>query len=228
MSELAPADLSAYTQGRLSASDPNTQTVLSAALAQVRHYCQWNVCPVITGDTVTLDGPGQWGGYTVGLGALSGGSYYTGTGTLRRSRVGGNTLYLPTKRLQSISSVTEDSVALDVSTLQFSEHGEVIKTADAGNGNGLRWSVNYRSIQVTFTHGWTEAEAADWRRIVLAVADRMSLVRGLTGPFPVSIGPYRVGGYYGTSRAGNAPTSQGWLDDLFGMIDTKNYVIQGV
>jgi len=129
----------------------------------------------------------SWGGWGVGAGNLYGGPYYASGGGLHRTRVGGQTLMLPTKRLQSIESLVEDGVPLDVSTLQWDEGGNVVKSTHQ------RWSVNMRGIVITFTHGWTEDEAADWRSIVLMVADRMSLVRGLVGPFELTVGPYRTG-----------------------------------
>lgn len=55
--ELTAADVEAYTNGRLLASDPETQRALDAALARIRRYCGWHVSPVRT-DTVILDGPG--------------------------------------------------------------------------------------------------------------------------------------------------------------------------
>jgi len=218
--ELAPQDLSTYTRGRLAPDDPNTVSVLARALQQVRNYCKWPVCPVIDNDVVKLDGPGQWGGYGVGVGSVYGSSYHTGTLTHRR--VGSGTLFLPTKRLQGITSIVEDGVALDLSTIQWSEAGFVQKQ------NMQPWSSNLGAIEVTYTHGWSVDEAQDWRQIVLAVADRMSMVRGLIGPFPTEIGPYHMGAFYGTSRAGNMPISATWLDDLYAMIDTKRYVIEEI
>ena len=219
--DLQPADLEQYTLGRLSASDPRTQTILSAALQAVRSYCKWYVCPVVTDDVITLDGPGHWGGYGVGMGSLYGGSYYNGTGTLVPRRVGSGTLFLPTKNLLSITSIVEDGNPLDLSTVQWSRSGVVVKQAM------LPWSTNLSSITVTYTHGWSVAQAQDWRSLALAIADRMSMVRGLIGPFPTNIGPYRLGGFYGESR-GSLPNSATWLDDLLALIDMKRYVIEEI
>lgn len=55
--ELTPADVAAYTGGRLSATDSETQRMLNAALAALRQYCGWHVTPVIS-DTMTIDGNG--------------------------------------------------------------------------------------------------------------------------------------------------------------------------
>lgn len=207
MPELSPIDLESYTKGRLARNDYETKRVLSAALSVVRNYCRWHVSPVHVGEILTLNGPGDWGGWGVGAG---GGTYYGSGGALQRVRVGGQVLMLPTKRLQSIATLVEDGVSLDISGLQFDESGNVIKTTHQ------RWSVNMAGIVVTFTHGWTEDEAADWRQIVLMVADRMSLVRGLVGPFELTVGPYRTG----------ATTEP--FQDLLDQINVDNYVRMSV
>lgn len=224
--ELTTADLETYTQGRLVADDPNTCTYLNAALSYVRAHCRWHVTPIENNVTMTLDGPGQWGGLSVGLGGLyfAGGSYMTGV--LRRARTGSDTLFLPTKRLISILSISENGVELDLSSVAFSQTGEVVKTNNelwtpsvAGSNGTLSGG-----IQVTFTHGYDTVAAADWRRVVLAIADRTSMVRGLTGPFTTSVGPYRVNAYFGESRTGTLPLAAGWLDDLLSQLDTRRYV----
>lgn len=53
---LTPADVEAYTKGRLDASDPETQRGLNAALARVRRFCGWHVSPVET-HTIYMDVP---------------------------------------------------------------------------------------------------------------------------------------------------------------------------
>jgi hypothetical protein len=220
MAELTPVDLENHTNGRLSESDPNTESVLNAALAYLRNYCKWHVTPVETVVNLGVDGPGQWGGLRVGIGGLYySSSYSVVAGRLSPQRVGSDTLYLPTKKLLGISQITEDGVLLDLSTIQFGSNGQVIKTARQP------WTTNYQGINITFTHGFTEDQAADWRRTALMIADRMSLVRGLVGPFNSMVGPYRLSAYYGTSRPGTLARDAGWLDDLTGLIDTKNYVI---
>jgi hypothetical protein len=231
MAELSPNDLEAYTQGRLSANDPNTADVLAAALQEVRNYCKWHVSPVVTEEGENFDGPGEWGGYGVGVGGLYySSSYSLVAGRLSPQRIGSDVLYLPTKKLIGIEQITEDGVALDMTTIQRSQNGEVYKTThqpwtSSHAGSTVTGSTG---ISITFTHGYSEEQAADWRRIVLACADRMSLVRGLVGPFNAMIGPYRLSAYYGTSRPGTLPTNASWLDDLFAQIATKRYVIMAI
>jgi hypothetical protein len=225
--ELTPTDLETYTQGRLLASDPNTQLALDAALDEVRGYCKWHVTPVATEANMGFDGPGQWGGYAVGIGGLyyASGGYMTGV--LRRARVGAEILFLPTKRLLNVESIVEDGNTLTPLTdyVWSQDTGAVQKT------NGTPWTANWASgngatqgLQVTFTHGYTAEQARDWRRIVLACADRMTMVRGLIGPFTSSMGPYRVNAFFGESRAGTLPLTASWLDDLTGQLNTERYV----
>jgi hypothetical protein len=229
--ELTANDLEQYTNGRLVASDPNTVNVLAAALQEVRNYCKWHVSPIITEENQNLDGPGQWGGWGVGVGGLYySSSYSLVAGRLNPVRVGNDVLYLKTKKLRSIEQITEDGVALDMTTIQWSDGGQVLKTTHQP------WTSNYAGsiagissgINITYTHGYSEGEAADWRRIVLACADRMSMVKGLVGPFNAMVGPYRLSAYYGTSRPGTLPINASWLDDLFGQIATKRYVLMEI
>lgn len=95
--ELAPADLAAYTQNRLSEGDQATVDALASALAAVRRFCGWHVTPVRTAQVVTVDGPG--------------------------SRL----LVLPTLRLTALTALVEDGVTVDVDTLEWSSRGLVRK-----------------------------------------------------------------------------------------------------
>jgi hypothetical protein len=52
-----PAELAAYSQGSISATDPAAQAALDGASAAVRAYCGWHIYPAIT-ETLILDGPG--------------------------------------------------------------------------------------------------------------------------------------------------------------------------
>lgn len=57
MPDPTPADVAAYTQGRLAETDPRTPLLLAGALAAARAYCGWHVTSERE-DTVTVDGPG--------------------------------------------------------------------------------------------------------------------------------------------------------------------------
>jgi hypothetical protein len=76
---------------------------------------------------------------------------------------GGVRLFLKTKNLVSLISVNDAGTDLVVGT-------DVVASADVPGmlvrQNAL-WSSTYAAITVSYSHGFTEAEAADWRRAVL-------------------------------------------------------------
>lgn len=80
-------------------------------------------------------------------------------------------LQLPTRRLVALTAVTENGAVVDLAKLDWSELGKVRKVS------GANWSGRYRAITATITHGYTEAEAADWRRAILSMVDQMSRVQ---------------------------------------------------
>jgi len=89
---------------------------------------------------------------------------------------GGQVLALPTRNLIEVTAVTENGTALEVADLDVSRvKGTVEKYPRA------RWTSRNGGISVTMTHGLTEAEAADWRRAVLRLADLMSLDTSASG-----------------------------------------------
>jgi hypothetical protein len=82
---------------------------------------------------------------------------------------GGILLSLPTRALIELSEVIEDGVTLTVANLDVSKTtGTVQKHPRA------RWTSRNGAIAVTMTHGYTEDQAADWRRAVLQLADSMA------------------------------------------------------
>lgn len=81
---------------------------------------------------------------------------------------GGRVLSLPTLNLLSVASVTELGVSLDVTTLDRSRRKGTL-TKPWGY-----WSCRDGSIVATVTHGYTEAEAADWRRAVITMVGKWS------------------------------------------------------
>lgn len=56
--ELIPADVAAFTQGRLSAEDPNVAALLAGAVELARRACGWHVTPRRI-EELKLDGPGS-------------------------------------------------------------------------------------------------------------------------------------------------------------------------
>lgn len=91
MAELDPSDVEAFTGGRLSDTDDQTELLLAAALAAARRYCGWHVSPVRTDDEVVVDGPG------------------------------GTVLALPTRALIDVTEVVENGVTINTSNLDVSK-----------------------------------------------------------------------------------------------------------
>jgi hypothetical protein len=149
MPELDVSDVESFSGGRLSASDPEVERMLNAALRAARRYCGWPVNPVVTGDTVVIDGPG--------------------------SRI----LNLPTRKVVELTSLTEDDVVVDLSTVRWSAGGppgileRPVSVRKKSNG---WWTCYYQGVEVVMTHGYDDDEAADWRYAVLSMVDQMGQV----------------------------------------------------
>jgi hypothetical protein len=146
MAELRASDVEEYTNGRL-ADDENTELMLSAALLAARRAVGWHVSPVWTDQEITLDGPD--------------------------SRI----LWLPARKVVDLVSVVEDDVELDVTKLSLSAGGGPYQTRLLAlrKKSGGFWTANYGGIVVTMDYGYTEDEAADWRRAVLAMVDQIGM-----------------------------------------------------
>lgn len=81
---------------------------------------------------------------------------------------GGRELFLPTGKIGSVASVVENGATIDPTNYVVSSNTRMLYRKDA------RWTTEYAGITVTYTHGFTETEAADWRRAILMMVDRMS------------------------------------------------------
>lgn len=77
-------------------------------------------------------------------------------------------LDLPTRKLIALTGVVEAGTELDVAKLDWSVNGSVRKQS------GVSWSCRYRSIEATIDHGYTEAEAADWRKAIIDMVTTVS------------------------------------------------------
>jgi hypothetical protein len=162
MAELSVVDVEDFTSGRLSSDDPEVQRMLDAALVTARRYCGWAVTPVVANDAVTLDGPG--------------------------SRI----LMLPTRKLVTLTSISENGTALSLASLSATPGGppgigsRPAAVRKVGGGRAGWWGTSYQSINVVMTHGYLEAEAADWRYAVLSMVDQIGQVQRLGSPDIVS------------------------------------------
>lgn len=143
--------LADYTRGRLDAADALTDQILSRSLAEVRRWCGWHVTPSRADTAVPIDGPG------------------------------GRLLRLPTLKLLTLTAVTEDGVAVNLTDLEWSQTGVMRKTT------GEFWTSRLSGITVTMTHGFDSAE--DFETAVFSVADRRS--QAAAGGIPIAVGPFR-------------------------------------
>ncbi len=92
-------------------------------------------------------------------------------------------LSLPSRKVVSLTSVTENGVALTLADLAWSAGGPpglMDRQISVRKKNRGWWSDEYQSIQVVASSGYTEAEAADWRQAVLSMVDQMAAL-GSTG-----------------------------------------------
>lgn len=88
---------------------------------------------------------------------------------------GGTDLFLPTGKIGSVASVVENGTTLDGSSYVASTNlGRMLYRKNCC------WTTAYAGITVTYTHGFTEAEAADWRRAILLMVVRMARDQQLT------------------------------------------------
>lgn len=143
---------------------------LGVGLTAARRWCGWHVTPVLEDDEKVIDGPGS---------------------TL---------LMLPTLRMTALTSVTENGIDIDVSTLEWSPRGMVRKIShlshysyyggDYARHGHLRWNgwtSKLSGITVKMTHGFDEVP--DFESAVLSIADRSSQTPD--GGLPIAVGPFR-------------------------------------
>lgn len=99
------------------------------------------------------------------------------TETITLDGPGGLYLAMPTLKVVSINGITEDGTVLDLA--------DVLPSADAPGILGKRgwgcWKRGFSAIQVDLTHGYSAAEAADFREAVLALVDRAAMAVGVEG-----------------------------------------------
>lgn len=131
-----PAQLEAWTKGKVKAADLRVPDALAAVSRSIRNRAGWHIAPLVEGHVLELDGPG------------------------------GLVLSLPSMRIKTLTSVTDDGAALDPATeLRVSKSAGLVKKR-----SGAPWSAEYGAIAVTMDHGHEEAE--DLVAMCLAIAAR--------------------------------------------------------
>jgi hypothetical protein len=155
--DLVPGDVEQYTRGRLSQTDPETVRALDAALARVRRYCGWHVSPVRT-ETIRVDRPPS-------------------THPI---------LVLPTLNIVTLNSITIDSIPVDLANVKVSvEAPGVLSMKNWEPWGGARWDSGFGLVEITLKHGYTAAEAPDFRDAVLSLVDRATLTVNSGGAGPL-------------------------------------------
>lgn len=101
---------------------------------------------------------------------------------------GGRVLRLPTMNLLEVTELIENGVALDVTKLDVSRRKGTVEKYPYG-----WWTGRSGAITVTMTHGFTEAEAADWRAAILSIVEHNSLPKIAAGS-TMTAGPFQVSG----------------------------------
>ena len=98
----SPAQVEAYTKGKIKADDLRVADALAAVSRSIRRRAGWHITPVVTGHTLALDGPG------------------------------GVVLSLPTLKLVALTSITDDETVLLGTDLRVSLSTGLVKKRDGG------------------------------------------------------------------------------------------------
>lgn len=168
MGEISVTDVANYTGGRLDPGDAEVARMLAAALVVARRGCGWHVSPVKVNHAMTIDGPD--------------------------SRI----LFLPTMKLATplSLSVTEDGTLLDPDTISISagDGPEMPRRVALRKRSARWWTAEYGGIELVMSHGFTEAEAKDWRDAIMSMVDQMSLIpiKSATGTSDFGMSSKRV------------------------------------
>lgn len=108
------------------------------------------------------------------------------TETLTLDGSGGRAMVLPTLNLTAVASITEDDVALDLTTIEWSSAG-ILRRCHCYHACGCRWTRRFRGVVASITHGYDSAPA-DVSGVVQALAGR---AKGNTaGLQSKTIGPF--------------------------------------
>lgn len=130
--------------------------------------------------------------------------------------LGYRVLMLPTKRLIELTDITEDDVVLDLDTLRWSTIADTVVRVRKRSGGF--WSGEYGTVVVTMDHGYTEAEAADWRHAILTMVSQMASAQ--VGTSDVGLTRKRVDDVEYQWDATVAATAIQALTSVEGILDT--------
>lgn len=154
-----PAQLEAWTKGKVKAADLRAADALAAVSRSIRNRAGWHITPLVTGHVLELDGPG------------------------------GGVLSLPSMKIKTITSITDDGTVLDPTPgadLRVSKDTGLVKKRSGGH-----WSGEYGAIAVTMDHGHETAEDLSLMCMALvarALASPMGATREQAGALSVNWG----------------------------------------
>jgi hypothetical protein len=140
--------------------DDETERILAAELLAAQNYCGWHVTPVRVAEVFVLDG------------------------------CGGRTLVLPTLKLVTVVSLSEEGVSLLDAPLNPGDDSDVVHVSRNGRIrkiNGACWTRRLAGITATITHGYDEAP--DFESVVLSAVERASQVP--LGGVMRAVGPFQ-------------------------------------
>lgn len=90
------------------------------------------------------------------------------TETMNFDGPGGYKLRLPTMRIVKVDSITNDGNTVDLTTVTPSAEVGWLLVMTTGC-----WSTKWAGITITLDHGFTAAEAPDWRQAILTMVNQM-------------------------------------------------------
>lgn len=86
---------------------------------------------------------------------------------------GGCHLWAPTKNIVAIHNITNDGAVVNPAT-------GVVRDADFPNKLVIKtppyWSCSYSGVTLTWDHGFTNTQAADWRNAILALVTNIAQI----------------------------------------------------
>ena len=104
--------------------------------------------------------------------------------TITRDRPYSNMLIIPTLKIRQVHSITVDGQAMDLSDIRVSN--DVPGMLQTVTGRPWAYSCNLGQIEVELTHGFTAAEAQDFREAVLELIDNADISKGTGGDGPLT------------------------------------------
>jgi len=105
--------------------------------------------------------------------------------TLVVDRPNSHLLFLPTLKIVSLTSVEVDGEPVDVNDIRFSHNGPGTLAFKDNRNWSSTYDNGFGQVEVTLRHGFSAAEAADFRGEVLRLIDSATISIGTGGQGPL-------------------------------------------